>query len=73
MSQMRQNKEMRALIRALTGQRFTVETRHGRSATCCKVTSPSVQVVIIPALGTRTEARALLNARAALRRIGADV
>lgn len=70
---MRSQKDVPALIRALRAQGFTVETRHGRSSTRCKVTSPHGQVVIIPAPGTRTSARALLNARAALRRIGADV
>ncbi|MFJ5156360.1 hypothetical protein ACIQCF_33330 [Streptomyces sp. NPDC088353] len=62
------------LIRALRAQGFTVETRHSRTGSSrCKVTSPSGQVVIMPGPGKRTQARALLNARAALRRIGADV
>lgn len=61
------------LIRALTAQGFTVEAKPGRSHRRCKVTSPCGQVVIIPAPGVRTNARALLNARAALRRIGADL
>lgn len=70
---MPQHKTSRALIRALLAQGFTVEPHNGRSSSRCKVTSPTGQVVIMPAPGKRTHARALLNARAQLRRIGADV
>ncbi|MGW5123010.1 hypothetical protein ACWEQ7_02915 [Streptomyces sp. NPDC004069] len=59
-----------ALIRALRAQGFTVEPHR---ASRVKVTSRTGQVVIMPGPGRRTQARALLNARAALRRIGADV
>jgi hypothetical protein len=65
-------KDIPTLIRALTAQGFTVQPKRG-SRTRCKVTSPSGQVVIMPGPGVRTNARALLNARAALRRIGAEL
>lgn len=67
-----QHKDARSLIRALKAQRFTVEPTEG---TCgrYKVTAPDGRYVIMPGPKQRTAGRALLNARAALRRIGADV
>lgn len=69
---MRTHKDVTALIAALRAQKFTVETCGGRKGRR-KVTSPTGQVVMIPGPGKATHGRALLNARAALRRIGADV
>ncbi|MEU6491122.1 hypothetical protein ABZ890_12095 [Streptomyces sp. NPDC046984] len=70
---MPRNAEIQALIRALVDQDFKVETHTGRSASRCKVTSPTGRVAYIPAPGKRVKRRAVLNARAALRRIGAHV
>lgn len=69
---MRQHKGVPALIRDLTEQGFRVEMPQGPRARC-RVISPSGQVVIMPGPRQRFQARALLNARAALRRAGADV
>lgn len=69
---MPKSQDVSSLIRALCAQGFTVEARNGRFGRC-KVTSPSGQVVVMPAPGRRTSGRALLNAQAALRRIGAVV
>lgn len=64
---MRTYKDVPTLIAELTAQGFTVEA--GR----CKVTSPRGEIAIIPGPTSRTQAPALLKARAALRHIGADV
>lgn len=71
---MKKAKDVPTLIRELREQGFTVEAKAGRKGSSrCKVTGPDGQVVIMPGPNARTSARALLNARAALRRIGADV
>lgn len=59
------------LIAACRQQGFTVDLprRKGRAT----ITSPAGDTVVMPGPGQRTSARALLNARAALRRIGAQI
>lgn len=69
---MSQTKEIKDLIRALKAQGFTVEFPHGNRRRC-RVTSPSGAPVVMPGPGQRVSARGLQNARAQLRRIGADL
>lgn len=59
----------RKLIPRLRAQGFTIESRGTR----IRVTSPAGQTVIMPRPNSKVSARAVLNARAALRRIGADL
>ncbi|GGZ80435.1 hypothetical protein ACFOOM_07725 [Streptomyces echinoruber] len=65
------HKDTDRLIRALKNQGFRVEQlRSGR----CRVVPPGGgDPVMMPGPGRRTDARALDNARARLRRLGADV
>lgn len=69
---MSQTKEIKALIRALKAQGFTVEFPRGEAGRC-RVTSPSGAPVVMPGPRQRVSARGLENARAQLRRIGADL
>ncbi|MFI6274278.1 hypothetical protein [Streptomyces sp. NPDC050988] len=70
---MGQHKNARSLIRAVKDQGFTVEPDDDQASGRRKVTAPDGKWVIMPGPKQRTAGRALLNARAALRRIGADV
>lgn len=64
--------DISALIRAVKAQGFTVEFPRGEKGRC-RVTSPSGAPAVMPGPGQRVSARGLQNARAQLRRIGADL
>ncbi|MGI5443803.1 hypothetical protein ACQEV4_42625 [Streptomyces shenzhenensis] len=69
---MRHHTSAQDLIAAAAAQGFRIEMPTGRRGRC-RVIAPDGRAVVMPGPRQRTESRALLNARAALRRIGADV
>lgn len=70
---MGQHTDALSLIRAVKKQGFTVEPAADNVSGRRTVTAPDGRSVVMPGPKQRVAGRALLNARAALRRIGADV